>query len=137
MRTTGNETGEVCHVDPQASANLVRNLTHCFEINHAWVSRATSDQHAWLVLFRQIFDLVVINQAILLANTIVNRLEPLTRQVDFRAMAQVTTVVQAHAQEFFAWFHGCQHNGLVRLRATVGLDVRIGCTEQLLRAIDR
>ena len=71
-----NETGKVRHVDVQVSANHIRNLTHTFKIDLARDCRTACNNHLWLMLFRERFDLIIVQQVVLLAHAILDCVEP-------------------------------------------------------------
>ena len=51
------------------------------------------------MLGRQRLNLIVIDQAVLLAHTVLDGIEPLTRLVRLGAVGQVTARVQRHAED--------------------------------------
>ena len=89
------------------------------------------------VLAREGAHLVLVDDAGLAGDAVVDdRVEP-AREVDLQAVGQVAAVVEPQREHRVARLEEPEVDGHVRLRARVRLDVRVLGAEQLLRAVDR
>ena len=86
---------------------------------------------------RQLRDGVVVEALVLLADAVVDGLEPLARQVRLGAVGQVAAGGEVHGEEGVAGLQQRQEHGLVGLAAGVRLDVGEAGAEELAGALDR
>jgi hypothetical protein len=133
----GHQAGDVRHVDEQQRADLIGNGAKAREIQHARIGRKTRHDHLRLVLQRQRLDLLVVDQPGVGAHAVLKCMKQLAGEVDLGAVCQVTTVVQAHAENHVARRQQCQVHRRVGLRPRVRLHVGVVGAEQFLRTIDR
>jgi hypothetical protein len=77
-------------------------------------------------LHRLVVDLLGCREAV------AHDLEPLAAHVERHAVRQVTALGEAHAHDRVAGLEQGEEHGLVRLRAGVGLHVRVPGAEELL-----
>jgi hypothetical protein len=89
MLARRHQTGEVGHVHEQDGADFVSDLPEACEIEVARIGRSTGNDHFRLMFFRQAFDLVEIDQMVVLAHAILNGIEPLARLGRGGAMSEV------------------------------------------------
>ncbi len=68
------------------------------------------------MLFGELFNLIIVEHVVLLAHTILNGVEPLTRLVGTRAVGQVTTGIKRHAKDGVARLDQRLKHTLVGLR---------------------
>ena len=61
MHAASNQSGEVRHVDQIERADFVGDLAHAGKIDDARIGAAAADDQLRLFLFRQLFELVVVD----------------------------------------------------------------------------
>ncbi len=86
---------------------------------------------------RQRLDRVIVDQMIVAADAVLDRVEPLARHRRRCAVGQVAAGVEAHAEDGVAGLDQRQHHRRVGLRPRMRLDVGIGARKQRLGAVDR
>ena len=132
-----DEAREVRHVAPEQRSHLVGDLAELPRLDRARVRRAAAKDHLRPVLLREREHLVVVDDARLAGDAVVDdRVEP-PREVDLEAVGEVAAVIEAQRENRVARLHQPEVDGHVRLRAGVGLDVRVLGAEERLRAVDR
>ena len=135
VQAGSDQARDVRHVDEQVGTDGVRDLAKTGPIRNLRIRREPCDDHLRLVLCCQRLDLVVIDQAGFVVKAIRNDVEQLAREIDGRAMREVATFIEAHAQNRVAWLNERMVNSRVGLRARVRLDVRVVSAKQLFRAL--
>ena len=135
--TRSNQTGKVGHVDHQVGTNAVGDFAHLGEIHLTRDGRTTCDDQLGLVFGSQSLNLIIVDQAVLLAHAILNGVEPFARLVGLGAVGQVAAGIQRHTQNGVTRLQQRGENTLVCLAARVRLNVCEITTEQLLGAVDR
>ena len=133
----GHQAGEVRHVDMKERADLVRDLAEAREVDHARIGRAAGDDELGLVFPGEGLDLVEVDLAVLAAHAVLDRVEPLAREVRRRAVGQVTARGERHAENGVAGLQQGEQDALIGLRARMGLDIGEGAVEELAGALDR
>jgi hypothetical protein len=101
------------------------------------VGAGAHHDHLRLVLVRQPFHLVVVDPLIVFPHAIRNDRVQLAGEVQRMAVREVAAVREVHAEHGVAGLEQREIHRHVRLRARMGLDVRVLRAEQLLRARDR
>src|SRR6185436_7475119 len=101
------------------------------EVQRLGVSRETGDDHFRLVLDGQTLDFVVIDQAGVGVDAVLDSVVELARGRHLGAVGQVTAVCQAHAQNGVARLNQCQVNRAVGRRTGMRLNVGVVSAEQL------
>ena len=76
MKSGGDQTGEMRHVDHEIGADAVGDLAEAFEVPDAGIARAAGDDDLRLVLLGERGDLLHVDALIVLAHRIAHRLEP-------------------------------------------------------------
>ena len=76
MFTGRNKACKMCHINVQICTNAVCNFAHTFKINLTWDGRTTSYDQLWLVLHREVLNLIVIEKIVFFAHTILDWIEP-------------------------------------------------------------
>ena len=137
VEASSHETRKVCHVDEEVCANAVCDFAHFSEVDDARDSRTTCDDHLRLVFGGKSLDLVVVDLAVLLANAVLDRVEPFARLVRLCAVGQVAASVERHAEDGVTRLEESLEHALVRLRTRVRLNVCEFTVEQLFCAFDR
>ena len=69
------------------------------KVDHARVRGCPAKDQLWLVLARERSDFVEIDEVIVAAHTVLNRVEVLARDRDLPAVGQVTAARQPHAHD--------------------------------------
>ena len=133
----GDEAGEVGHVDHQLGADRVGDRAEGGEVELARVGRPAGDDQLRLVLLGKRGDLVHVDQQIVFADVVRDRVVERAGDVDLHPVTEVAAVVERQAEEGVPWFEQRHVDGVVGLRSGVGLDVGVLGAEQLLGAVDR
>ena len=89
------------------------------------------------MLQREPAHLVEVDEAGLPVDPVRDDRVQVPREVDLVAVRQVAAVVEPHRQDRVAGLEAGEVDGHVRLRAGVGLHVRVLGAEERLRAVDR
>src|SRR3546814_181880 len=124
------------HVHEQQRADLVRNRAEPLEIKETRIGRSASDDQLRLMFDRQRLKRVVIDKMGIAVDAILHGVEPFARKRRLRAVRQMATGIERHAEEGFARFQQRQHHRPVRLRARMRLNVGEWTVEKLPCAID-
>jgi hypothetical protein len=127
----------VRHVDEEVRADRIRDLTEALEVPEARISGAAGQDQLRLVLLGELGDLVHVELLVLRSHRVRDRLEPLARLIDRRAVRQVTARGEIETEEAVARLQQREEHRLVGLRAGMRLHVGEGAVEQLLGALDR
>ncbi len=130
------KAGDVSHVDEQVGADLVGDGAEARPVDLLRIGRKARHDHLRLVFQRQLFDFVVVDQA-LVVHAVLDGVEDLARGVHLGAVGQVAAMGQRHAQDGVARLQQGEVHGLIGLRARMRLDVGVGGAEQLLDPVDR
>ena len=136
VNASGNQTGNVRHVDEQVRADAVSDFTHFCPVNDAGVSREATDDHLRLVLFGLLRHVFVVNFTGLI-NTVRDDVVQFAREVNRRAVSQVAALRQVHTQNGIARLQQRGVNSEVSLRARVRLDVRVVSAKEFFRTVNR
>ncbi len=83
------------HVHHQISANFVSNLPEAREVDHARIGGTACNDDLRLMLTSQLFHLIVVDQTVLRAHTILNGVEPLAGVVRSRTVGQMSASREA------------------------------------------
>ena len=137
MLAGGNEAGDVGHVDEEKGADRLGHRRHPLEIDRSRIRRRTSNDHLWLVLVSEAFDLVVVDALVFLTHAVADDVVEATREVHRAAMGEVAAHVEAHREDGVAGLEHRRVDREVGRRAGVGLDVCVVGAKELLRAGDR
>ena len=99
MDVSGDQAGEMRHVDEERGAAVVRDRAEPFEIDRARICRPTGDDQLRSVRRRQAFDLAVVDEAVLAAHAVMLRVEPFTRKVGGGPVTEMSARGQIHAEQ--------------------------------------
>ena len=94
-----HEPREMRHVDHQLCARCMRDGRKLFEVERTRIRRCASDDDFWLRLINGALHCVPIHQTIFGTNAVEGWLKPLSRDVDRRAVREVSALVEAHGNE--------------------------------------
>src|SRR5690606_12741123 len=136
VHASGNQAGDVGHVDEQVGAYLVGDGAEAREVQDLGVGGEAGDDHLRLVLNGQALDFVVVDQAGGGVQAVLHGLVDLAGEVHGSAVGQVAAVGQAHAEDGVARLYQGLEYGAVGLGAGVRLDVGVIGAEQFLGAVD-
>ncbi len=137
MRASGNQSGEVRHVDQVQRANFVGDLAHAREVDDARIRAAAADDQLRPLALGNLFQLVVIDGLGFFGHAVGNDLVGLAGEVQRMSVREVSAVRQVQAQDGVAGLDdGCVRRH-VRGRAGVRLHVGVLGAEQLLGAVAR
>ena len=117
MDATGDEAGEMRHVDHEVGADAVCDLAETLEVPGARIGRAAGDDQFRLHFLGAARDLVHIDDLVVAAHGVVLRLEPFAGDVDGRAMGEMAAGGEIEAHESVAGLQQRQEHRLVHLAA--------------------
>ena len=103
----------------------------------ARIGRAAGDDQLGPVLLGQPLDLIEVDQMIVLADAVLDRVEPFAGLRRRGAVGEVAARGEAEAHDRVAGLQKRHHHRAVGLCARVRLDVGELAAEQLLRPLDR
>ena len=128
---------DVRHVHEQVGADRIGDGPEARPIDDARIGGKSGHDHFWTMLLRQTLDLIVIDDAGIGDESVLNRLEEFTREIDLGPMGQVTAMIEAHSQNGVAGIEQREIHRGICLGSGMGLHVRVSRAKQLLRALDR
>ena len=133
-----DESGDVGHVDHQQRAGTVRDRRHPLEIDDPRIGRGSRDDELGPYVRGLRLERVVVDPLVLPSNAVwVHFVHP-SREVDRRAVRQVTAMREVHAEDPIARLEHREVGDHVGLRATVRLDVDVlGAREEGERTLLR
>src|SRR5262249_56499548 len=99
IRSVGDETGEMRHVDEELGTDLIGNSAEAAEIDDAGIGRSAGDDDLRPVLARELCHLVEVDTVVVAPHAVGYRLEPAPRHVHGRAVGQVAAGGKVEAQE--------------------------------------
>ena len=132
-----HQAGEMRHIDHEIRADLVRDFADAGKVDEARIGRPAGDDQLRLFGAGEVFEFLIIQDPVFLADAVLDRAEPFSRQVGRRAVRQMAAGGEAHAQHGVAGLQQRQEHRLVGLRAGVRLHVGEGAAEQLFGTVDR
>src|ERR1043166_856646 len=89
------------------------------------------------MFFSNSLQLVVIDLFGVFRNAVISDLVTESREIQWMTVRQMAAVREIHAEDLIAVLNRSQVNRHIRLRPAVRLYVRVVCTKQLFRTIDR
>ena len=137
MHAAGDQAREVRHVDEEIGADRIRDLAEALEVPEARIGGTAGEDQLRLVLLGQFGDLVHVELLVLRPHGVRDRLEPLARLIDRRAVREVTARGEIEPEERVAGLQQREEHRLVGGRPGMRLHVGEGAVEQLLGAVDR
>src|SRR5438552_398160 len=94
MNASGNEPGEVRHVDQVERANFVSNLSHAHEINDSRIGAAAANDQLRAFPLGQLFQVVVVNRFRLFGYSVRNNVISLAGKIQVMSVSEVPAVRQ-------------------------------------------
>src|SRR5262245_49093328 len=136
MDAPRHQPREMCHVDQQKSADIVRDRTKPREVYDARISAAAGDDQFGTALPSQPLHLVEIDARIVAADAVSDGIEPFARQIWPRPMSQVAAGRKRHSEDGVTRLEQRDKDRLVSLRARMWLHIGELALEQAFGAID-
>ena len=137
MYAPSNQPGEVCHVNQIEGANLVGDLAHTGKINNPRICAASSDDQLRFFLFRQLFEIVIINGLALFGDAVRDDSISFAGKIQMVSVGKVSAVGQIQSKDGIA---GLQYGRIcfhIRLRSGVGLHVCVFRSKEFLGSFAR
>ncbi len=91
MHPTGDQTGEMCHVDHEIGANQVRDTTEFGEVPEARVSRPAGDNDLRPMLQCETLQRLHVDPLIFRTHAVAHGAEPLAGHVGLSAMGKMAS----------------------------------------------
>ena len=133
--STGNEAGEVGHVDEEVGSNLVGDLAHALEVELAGVGAAAADDELRFDFEGLGLELVVVDDFGVFADLVAGDVVELAGEVELVAVGEVASVGEVEAEDGVAGGDERHVGGGVGLRAGVRLDVGVVGAEEAFGAV--
>ena len=137
MNARGNKTRDVSHIYHKISADLVSDLSELCKVDDPRVCRSSGYDHLGLAILCDLEHLVVVDTVSHAVNAVGNEVEVFTRDINGRAVSEVSALVEVHTHYGVAGLEHCEVYGCVCLCARVGLYVCVVCSEKLAGALTR
>ena len=125
----GDESGRVSHIYHKDGAYFVGKTAHAGVVPFAGVGRSSTDEKSRAFAAGNLFHLVIVYIAVVLAYAVVESLEHDTREIDGRAVREVPALREVESHEFVAGFEACHEYSHIGLCSRVRLHVDPLCTE--------
>ena len=134
MQPRRHQPRDVGDVHHHERAHLVADGADAREVEDARIGARARDDHLGLAFEGDALHLVVIDGLRLLGDAVGNDVEEGAREIDGRAVRQVSAVGEIHPHDGVARLEHRKVDGEVRLRARMRLHVGVFAAEQLLHA---
>ena len=136
VHARSHQSGDVRHIHKEDRSNRLCYLGDALKFDDARVGARSCDDHLWLVLLRQLFDLVVINAFGVLAHVVFHEFVHAPGEVQRVAVGQMPAVCQSHAQHGVAGLQSGHIHGNIRRGSGMRLHVGVLRAKQLFGAIN-
>ena len=133
VQTRSHQAREVSHVHPQVRTDFVSNRSERGEVQLTGVRGPAGNNQLGTLSQSQFTHLLHVNTAGLV-HAVRHNVVQLAGDVQLHAVGQVATVCQGQTHDGVAGVQQCVHDGVVRLRTGVRLNVGVLSTEELLHA---
>ena len=137
VKTRGDQSRNMRHVDQQQGADRIGNFAETREIQFARVGAAAGDDHFRLVLSGDLRHLVEIDLLGFLAHLISGDVISLAGKIQLVAVREMSAVGEIEAHDGVAGLQNGGESGLVGLRSGVRLHVDVLGVEELFGAVAR
>lgn len=134
MQSCGNETREVCHVNPELGSDFVGDLLHGLEVFDTRVGAPAANDHGRVGFERAPADDFRVNAEGFGVDSVSFGMVEASREVDLHTVGQVSAMVECEAEHGVARLDERLVDGCIGLCAGVGLHVDVFGTEQALGA---
>ena len=136
VQAGGDEAGDVRDVGEKVGADAAGDLAHAREVDDPRVGAGADRDHLRLFAERAGGQLVVVDEAVVLAHAVLGEFVELAGEVGGVAVGEVAAVAEIHAEHLVARLQHGGVDGEVGLRAGMRLHVGVLGAEQLLGALD-
>jgi len=92
----GDQPRDVRHVDEQVRADRIGDGAKARPIDDTRIGRESRDDHLGTMLLCETLHLIVVDDAGLRNDPVLDRFEELAREIDLGAMGQMTAMIEAH-----------------------------------------
>ena len=133
VQTRSHQARKVSHVHPQVCTDFVSNRAERSEVQLTGVRGPAGNNQLGTLSQSQFTHLLHVNTAGLV-HAVRHDVVQLAGDVQLHAVGQVATVCQGQTHDGVAGVQQCMHDGVVRLRAGVGLNVCVLSAEEFLHA---
>ena len=134
VEARGDQPRNMGHVHKEVGPHLMGDLCKSLKINDPWVGGGAGNDHLGLVLLCHIADLVVIDASVS-PQPVGDHVVVLAGKVDGRAVGEVASIGEIHAQHRVPVLAQRRIDGIVGLSTAVGLDVGMLCAEKFAGAL--
>ena len=134
MQSRGDESREVCHVNPELGSDLVGDLLHGLEIFDTRVGTPATDDHGRVGFERTLADDFRVNAEGFGVDSVGFGMVETPGEVDLHTVGKVSAMVECEAEHGVTRLDERLVDGCVGLRAGVGLHVDVFGAEQALGA---
>ncbi len=135
MKASRHQTGKVGHVDHELRANLARDFGERLELDDARVSAGSGDDQFRLLLTGDLLHPRVVDASVV-ADAVVNGVIEQSREVDGRAVGEMSALGEIEAEHDVAGLEKREVYSGIGLRSRMRLDVGVIGAEKLLQTID-
>ena len=133
VQPRSHQAGKVSHVHPQVRADFVSNRAERSEVQLTGVCGPAGNNDLGALSQSQFTHLLHVNAAGLI-HTVRHNVVQLAGDVQLHSVGQVATVCQGQTHDGVAGSQQCVHDGVVRLRTGMGLNVGVLGAEEFLHA---
>ncbi len=99
MQLSNHQPCDVCNVGHEVSADSARDFSESAEVDHAGIGARPGNDHFGLMLLRQVFHLVIVNELAFLMEAVRNDLEEIAGKIRGAPVGQMPPVGEIHAQD--------------------------------------
>ena len=135
MKSCGNKTCNVSHINHKHCAVCMSDVCHCCKINFSRISGSTCYDKLWLNLIYLLCKSGKVDIS-LLVYTVRNKIEILARNICRRTVSEVSAVIKAHTHNGVARFKKCKINRCVCLCTGMRLNIGKLATEKFTSTLD-
>ena len=135
MKTCGDKTGYVRHVNHKYRADLLSNLRDALEVDNSCISGRTGNNHLRLDGFCLLKKLVIIKETVFV-NAVGFEIVKNSACVHGGAVGEMSAFGKRHSENGVTGLKERRINGKICLRAGMRLNVGILCAEKLLGSFD-
>lgn len=132
-----NKSRDVRDIRHHERADLIADLAYSLKVDDSRIGGRAADYELGLALQSDFFGFVVVKQLRLPVHAVGHYVEVLARDVDGRAVREMSAVGEIHAHDRVARLARCKEHGEIGARARVGLHVAVFAAEQLFEPLPR
>ncbi len=125
MRSASHQSRYMRHIDHQFGADLIGDLPHAGEINHAGVGTASADNHFGTLAYRDLLHLVIVDGFRIFTHAVRNDLVHLAGEVQRMPVREMASVGQIQTHHCVARLQQRHISGHIGLRTRMRLDIHM------------